>query len=148
MAYKTVVAGSLYSQIIELLRSSAAANRAFSLAMLVPSETGLSGRWNLVVSAPWIDDKGLTSAIPTITSALQQFLSKNNVQQIERVSVLPTTDLLVKELIVEDIRPGTAYKVQAFPLTARGIEDAVILAAQNPASSQFGYVQPKIRTRA
>ena len=132
MALKVVVAGQLYSQITAYVRSCADKDRRFVLAMLIPSDVGLSERWNFVVSAPWIDQAGLTAAIPDITSSLQKFLSKANARKIDRVSVLPTADTLVKELSPLAIEPGTAYRVSTFALTARGIEDAVVFAAQRP----------------
>jgi hypothetical protein len=147
MALKMVVASSLYSQLAAYVRSSKEESRQFELAMLVPSEAGLSKRWNFVVSAPWIDERGLNAAIPSITSSLQQFLSKPNVSKIERVSVLSTKDPLVKELASLDIEPGTAYRVHTFALTARGIEDAVVIAAERPGPSQTHH-NLKVRTRA
>jgi hypothetical protein len=147
MALKTVVVGPLYSQLSDYVRSSKEQHRAFMLAMLVPSDVGLSERWNFVVSAPWIDKGGLSATIPKITSSLQQFLSRANVKKIERVSVLPTTDALVRELARLAIEPGTAYRVHAFELTARGIEDAIMFAATRPGPAH-GHRHQTVRTGA
>jgi hypothetical protein len=137
MAFKTVVTSPFYSQLVDFVRSSKQQNRQFVLAMLVPSDVGVAEKWNFVVSAPWIDKGGLNAAIPDITSSLLQSLSKSNANKIERVSVLPTTDALVKELILLEIEPGTAYHVQTFALTARGIEDAIVIAAHHVGSPQM-----------
>jgi hypothetical protein len=119
----------------------------FALVMLVPSESGLSDKWNLVVSAKWIDDSGLQAAIPTISSSLKEHLSRLNAKKAERISVLSTTDSLVTDLKSLDLQPGTAYHVQTFALTARGIEEAIILAAHQPRPSSVRQLQT-VRTRA
>jgi hypothetical protein len=133
MALKTVVANGFVQQLTEFVQKTETSKGQFTLAMLVPSESGLTDKWNLVLSARWIDDQGLQPAIPMITSSLLHHLSKTNVQKIERISPLSTHDSLVKDLIGEmEVVPGTAYRVHSFTLTKRGIEGAIILAARNP----------------
>jgi hypothetical protein len=147
MAFKTVVANSFLEQVLDSVRHMTAKNGPFALVMLLPSESGLPNKWNLVVSAKWIDDSGLQAAIPTVSSSLREHLSKLNAKKIERISVLSTTDSLVQDLKLLDIQPGTAYQVQTFALTARGIGEAIILAAQQPRSSSARQLQT-VRTRA
>jgi hypothetical protein len=147
MAFKTVVTNSLIEQILDSVHSMTTKKGEFTLVMLVPSESGLSDRWNLVVSAKWIDDNGLQAAIPTISSSLREHLSKLNASKVERISVLSTTEPLVADLKPLDIQPGTAYQVQTFALTGRGIEEAIILVAQQPRLSAARKLQTT-RTRA
>ena len=147
MAFKAVVSNGLVEQIIASLRKMSAEQGEFTLAMIVPSETGLRDRWNLVLSGKWIDDNGLQAVIPTISSSLRKQLSKENAAKIDRISVLPTTHPLVKDLIDLDITVGTAYEVQATPLTVRGLYDAIVFAAQKP-STESNVQTPRVRTRA
>ncbi len=145
MAYKTLVTdpSPLARQVAEFLQGMAQHKGDFALAMLVPSETGLSDRWNLVLSAPWIDRDGLGATIPTITTSLLKHLSSVNAHKLERVSVLPTTDRLVVTMTVLRIPLGEVYLVQYLP----GAEDAVVLLAQPPGTSRRYQSQP-VRTRA
>ena len=147
MAFKTVVTNALTEQIIAALQKLTAERGEFTLAMIVPSETGLTDRWNLVLSAKWIDDNGLQAVIPTITISLQKHLSKANASKMDRISVLPTSHPLVADLIDLDISIGTAYKVEASALMIRGLFDVVVFAAQKPRSVTLIQRQ-KIRTRA
>ena len=136
MALKAVVANGFVQRVVEFVQKMETSKGQFILAMLVPSESGLTDKWNLVLSAKWIDDQGLQPAIPVITSSLLHHLSKANVQKIERISPLSINDSLVRDLVGEmEIIPGTAYRVQSFTLTLRGIEDAIILAARHPSFS-------------
>lgn len=148
MAFKTVVTNNaLAEQIITALQKLTAERGEFTLAMIVPSETGLSDRWNLVLSAKWIDDNGLQAVIPTITASLQKHLSKINASKMDRISVLPTNHPLVADLMDLDISIGTAYKVEASALMIRGLFDVVVFAAQKPRSAT-SIQRQKIRSRA
>ena len=136
MALKAVVANGFVQQLVEFVQKMETSKGQFTLAMLVPSESGLTDKWNLVLSAKWIDDQGLQPAIPMITSSLLHHLSKANVQKIERISPLSTNDSFVRDLVEErEVIPGKAYRVQSYTLRIRGIEDAIILAARHPSFS-------------
>lgn len=147
MAFKTVVNNSLTEQLLDAIAALADKRGEFTLAMLVPSGSGLSDTWNLVVSAKWTDEKGFYAAIPIISSSLREHLSKANGSKISRISVLGTAEPLVTELKPLDIQPGTAYRVEMFALTARGIEEAIILVAQRARHSPGRKLQAT-RTRA
>ena len=147
MAFKTVVNNSLIEQLLDSIAALADKRGEFTLVMLVPSESGLSDSWNLVVSAKWIDEKGFHVAIPIVSSSLREHLSRANGSKISRISVLDTTEPLVAELKPLDIQPGTAYRVEMFALTARGIEEAIVLVAQQSQSSPSRRLQ-KTRSRA
>src|ERR1700676_3320422 len=105
MAYKTVVTNpsALAKQVVESLRQMTEEKGDFALAMLLPADSGLSDKWNLVLSAPWIDREGLGATIPTITGSLLKHLSNVNARKLERVSVMSTAEPLVA-LAPEDWR--------------------------------------------
>lgn len=133
MAFKTVVTNAFVQQLIEFVQAMEASQGQFTLVMLVPSESGLTDKWNLVVSAKWIDDEELLLAIPTITTAFLKHLSKSNAGKIERVSPLSTKNSFVRDVVAEaEVTLGTAYRVQSFALTTRNIEHAIMLVARNP----------------
>jgi hypothetical protein len=148
MAYKTLVESpsALVKQVVQYLLQMTGQKNEFSLAMLVPSEA-LSDKWNLVLSAPWIDREGLNAVIPKVTSALLRHLSRVNAKKLERVSILRTTDSLVSRMADLRIPAGEAYLVQNYPLTANGVGDAIILVAQRPAASR-NYHSQTLQSRA
>lgn len=132
MAFKTMVTNTFVQQLIKFVQAMETSRGEFTLAMIVPSESGLTDKWNLVVSAKWIDEKDLLGAIPMITSGFLKHLSKSNAGKIERVSPLSTNDSFVREIVEEvEVVPGTAYRAYLFALTTRGINEAIILAARN-----------------
>lgn len=133
MAFKTVVTNGFAQQLIEFVKDMESADGPFTLAMLVPSESRLSEKWNLVVSAKWIDSEQLQPAIPKITTGLLNHLSNVNARKIERISPFSTKDSFVNDVVAEvEVTPGTAYRVQSFALNMRGIEEAIILVARQP----------------
>jgi hypothetical protein len=139
MALKEVVRNEFVRQLVKFVQKMEASKGDFTLAMLVPSPSGLIDKWNLVVSAKWIDDQELLRAIPTISSALLKYLSQENAGKIERISPLSTSDSIVRDLVGSvEVTPlaGRGVRVQSFALTSRGIEDAIILAARNPSFVQ------------
>lgn len=95
MAFKVAVKNTFMRQLNEFAQTMEASRGEFTLAMLVPSEFGLTDKWNLVVSANWIDDKDLLGAIPIITSGFLKHLSKSNAGKIEQVSPLSTKDSFI-----------------------------------------------------
>lgn len=142
MAFKTVVTSGFAQQLIEFVKDMESANGPFTLAMLVPSESRLSEKWNLVVSAKWIDDDQLQPAIPKITTGLLNHLSNVNARKIERISPFGTKDSFVNDVVAEvEVTPGTAYRVQSFALTLRSIDEAIILAARQPSPSRHRQPQ-------
>jgi hypothetical protein len=135
MAFKEVVRNEFVQQLTKFVQKMETSKGDFTLAMLVPSPSGLFDKWNLVVSAKWIDDQELLRAIPTISSALLKNLSEENVRKIERISPLSTNDSIVRDLVGSvEVTPtaGRGVRVQSFALTSRGIEGAILLAARNP----------------
>jgi hypothetical protein len=145
MAYKTLVTSpsSLAKQVLAFLQKMTEQEKNFALAMLVPSESGLSDRWNLVLSAPWIDRGGLKATIPTITSSLLKYLSNVNAHKLERVSVLSTDDQFVSKMQDFRIPLGEVYLLQSFPQA----EGAIVLLADLPATSRSYRILP-VQTRA
>lgn len=136
MAVKEVVRDEFVQQLVKFVQKMEASKGQFTLAMLVPSESGLADKWNLVVSAKWIDDKGLKSAIPVITSGLLDYVSRSSVGKIERISPLNTNEPIVRELVSEsEVTPGEAFRIQSFTLTKRDIQEAILLAARHPSFS-------------
>jgi hypothetical protein len=145
MAIVTVVENpsSLERQMLLFLRQMTEHRGDFTLAMLLPSEAALPDKWNLVVSAIWIDRDGLRAVIPTITSSLQKQLSKVNARKIERISVLPTTDPLVATMVSFRVPLGKISLVEYFPQA----EGAIVLLAEPPSTSRNYQAQPA-QTRA
>jgi hypothetical protein len=156
MAYKTVVTNPspLMRQTVEFLQQMTQQKGNFALAMLLQAESGLSDKWNLVLSAPWIDRDGLGATIPTITASLVKHLSKVNAHKLERVSVVPTTDPLVGMMADYRIPLGEVNFIQHLwgrPDPARAgvpqLEDAYVLVAEQTRTSRGHQAQP-VHSRA
>jgi hypothetical protein len=147
MAFKTVVTNNFVEAMNKFVRALSTQKGALALAMLVPSESGLSDKWNLVLSAKWIDQQGLQATIPTISSLLRTHVAKIHAAKIGRISVLRTTDMLVTDLMSLGITPGTAYRVDSLALTMREINDSIILVAQK-IPPQSSLIPHAIKTRA
>jgi hypothetical protein len=145
VAYKTLVTtpSPLQKQVTQFLRVASQENGSFMLAMLVPSETGLPDKWNLVLSAHWIDREGAGIAIPKISSLLVKNVSKVNAHKFERISVLPTTDSFVARLVDFQVPLGEVYELTFFPPA----EGAFILQAERTEPVN-GYRQQRVSTRA
>jgi hypothetical protein len=130
MAFKTVVTNGFVEAMNKFVRVLSAEMGELSLAMLVPSESGLADNWNLVLSAKWIDSGGLQATIPKISSLLLTHVPKVHTAKIGRISVLRTTDTLVADLMSLDVNLGAAYRVDSLALTMRVINYSIILVAQ------------------
>lgn len=110
------------------------------LAMMIASTSGHPDKWNLVISAEWLDGSSTRTSVQLISNFLARNLTKHNLSKIERISVLPTHDPFVMSIVrdlVEPIDPGTPYRVQSFDVNRLGLEDAVVLAAR--ANGVGGY---------
>jgi len=97
MASKEVVTARTREQIQQLLRKLAQEKGGLRLAMLMPTE--LPQRWNLLVSAPWMDSLGTRSVISDLTSRLLRHVDKNALSAIDRVSVMPSSDPFVLRIV-------------------------------------------------
>ncbi|MGZ4825616.1 MAG: hypothetical protein ACXVZT_13430, partial [Terriglobales bacterium] len=138
VAYKTVVADTFTSRLWEALRSVEEHKGPFSLAMIVPSESGLAEKWNLVVSAPWMDREGVRGSVIEVSSALREYLPKSLANQIERISVMPGSDSFVREMALLNISGGTPYRVENLALMNRGFEDAIVFVAKRASEPHQG----------
>ena len=147
MALKTVVSNSFLEAMNRFVRTLSTEEGPLALAMLVPSESGLSDRWNLVLSAKWIDEQGLKATIPTISSSLLRHVAKTHTSKISRISILRTSDTLVTDLMSLDITPGAAYQVDSLALTTREINNSIILVAQKIRPQSSAKPQA-VKTRA
>lgn len=97
MANKEVVTKRTRVQIQQALVQLAEKKGDLRLAMLV--STDLPERWNLLVSAPWMDFLGTRSVISDLTSLLLRHVDKNSLSAIERVSVIPGSDSFVRRIV-------------------------------------------------
>lgn len=94
MADKKMVSERARVQVQRVLGQLEAERGNLRLAMLMPTE--LSDRWNLVVSAPWMDSLGSRSVIKDLTSRLLSHVDKGFLSAIERVSVVQGSDPFVR----------------------------------------------------
>lgn len=95
MAFQAVVD---QKKLKNILRDVTKQKGKFFLAMLVQTSPDLPQRWNLVVSAPWIDASGLRSAVSYLSSQLATNLDKSSLSVIDRISPIPTTQPVVENV--------------------------------------------------
>lgn len=99
MVVKAVVNAHARERIRELLRQVSHEKGSLRLAMLAQSSPELPNRWNFIVSAPWIDAAGVRSTVSYLSSYLKQYLDKNALSAIDRISVIPGNDALVDRIL-------------------------------------------------
>jgi hypothetical protein len=99
LAIKAVVSAQARSKIRELLQHVTEEKGKFYLAMLMQSTPDIPDRWTLAVSAPWIDQTSQRSVVSYLSSYLKQYLDKNALSAIDRISVLRSTDPIVRTVL-------------------------------------------------
>lgn len=81
--------------VIETLRAE---RGEFTLAMLYNSSLEAELGWNLIVSAPWLDQMSLPIGTRLIANALNQNLGLENRSSVSRVTVLKTSEPFVRDM--------------------------------------------------
>lgn len=136
MAFSAVVVSPLYEELIKAIRHITSKYGDFRLVMLATAGAYGPEEWNLILSAPWLDEMSLRTALGKMLSSLQSSLSEWAFQKVQRVTILKTIEPLVREITAEVPVPlGTAYRVQFLALSRFGIDDAVVLLAAPPSGS-------------
>jgi hypothetical protein len=110
----------------------------FTLAMLIPTSAHHPAEWNAVFSAKWLDPLSIGEAVKTAFDELNATLSSAAIANIQRVSVLRTTESFVREITADlgiPVQPGTAYRVQSFAFSRFGVDEAIVFAAETPTQS-------------
>jgi len=70
----------------------------FTLAMLYNNSLEAKSSWNLIVSAPWLDQMPLTAGTRLIADALNRNLGLENQVSVSRVTVLKTSEPFVRDM--------------------------------------------------
>ncbi len=109
MADKKMVSDRARMQLQRALGQLAEEKGNLRLAMLMSTE--LPDRWDLVVSAPWMDSLGSRSVIKDLTARLLNQVDKNFLSAIDRVSVLQASDPFVERMtaLVQSFLGVNAY---------------------------------------
>lgn len=110
----------------------------FTLAMLY-NTGGLTApaNWNLIVSAPWADEKGKYDTTHLIAHALHDGMDSENQIAISRVTVLDTDDPFVRDMtFLYPIAPGSPG-VPVAQVTAGDVTEGggFVLYSRRPESS-------------
>ena len=93
-----MVVFTLVSDIEKVLENLRARRGEFKLAMLYNSSIESTISWNLIVSAPWLDEMKLAPAVNLIARELHEKLGLENMTSISRITVLKTTDPFVRDV--------------------------------------------------
>ena len=105
---------------------------AVALFMLLKNSQDIT-KWTVVVSAHWIDRMSQRGALDFLIKSLQSTLSRTELNEISRVSILKTGDNFVQSLTrVLNISGGTARFTQN-QINNYYIHDAVIFEAKGSA---------------
>lgn len=83
-------------KVVEELRAE---HGEFVLAMLYARNESADSGWNLIVSARWTDQIDTSEATRLVIQALSNGLGFENKRSISRVTVLPTSDSFVREIV-------------------------------------------------
>lgn len=112
----------------------------FTLAMLY-NTGGLTApsNWNLIVSAPWADEKGKYETTHLIAHALHDAMDSENQIAISRVTVLNADDSFVRDItFLYPVAPGNAG-VPIAQVTAGDVTEGggFVLYSRRPESRQL-----------
>ncbi|MGA8431431.1 MAG: hypothetical protein WB729_16530 [Candidatus Sulfotelmatobacter sp.] len=99
MVVQEMVTLSARKKISDVLSQVAEEKGTLRLAMLAQTSREVSGRWTLVVSAPWMDRIGPRAVISDLTARLLKHLDKRSLSAVDGVSVLSSSDPLVDKIV-------------------------------------------------
>lgn len=154
MASKEVVGTRARVQLQHVLEKLAKEKGDLRLAMLIPSES--PDKWNLLVSAPWMDSKGPRSIIADLTSRLLQTVDKNFLSTIDRVSVLQGSDPFVQGMAgilqsflgVEASAHEGGFHIWRFSVAGRDITDGFVFVANQNTNGKSMKSSANVPTKA
>ena len=92
---------TLVGQIEEYVNESERRDRPFSFVMLTRTPEGPSGKWTLVVSAPWIDREGHGRSLSGVAEELKRRLPRDAATEIRSVTALRTSDQFLTSVTEE-----------------------------------------------
>lgn len=98
MAKQTLVSPEHIAKIRDLLRAVSKEKGEMRLALIARSPDS-PDKWSFVVSGPWIDTEGPRASVGYLSSKLKQYLEKNSLSFIERISALRNDHRLVKTIL-------------------------------------------------
>jgi hypothetical protein len=90
------------------------------------------GRWDLVVSAPWLE-RGKLKALSEFTALLAASMGENSLKELSRVVTLKAGDPALKAVTSAFAVEDGELRVQKSNLFGLEIEDAIILRAKRAA---------------
>lgn len=90
------------------------------------------GRWDLVVSAPWLE-KGTLKALRELTRLLSDSIGEESLAQLSRIATVSRRDPALKAVVSAFSVDDGELRVQRSNLFGLEIEDAIILRAKRAA---------------
>jgi hypothetical protein len=130
-----VTSRELTAALKSVVRAYGQRGKAFNLVMLIPSEGGLTGKFSLLVSAPWLDEASPREAVSGILKELVEAVGSTaapEYQMLARVTVVKSTDPFVHAIT-------GAFRVQDSDITLSNvnisgtvIENAILLESHRP----------------
>ena len=96
-------------KVVERLRAE---HGEFTLAMLYNSSLEAELGWNLIVSAPWLDQMSVAVGTRLIANALNQNLNLENPGSVSRAEVLKTSEPFVRDMTnLYPVSPGSRVPI-------------------------------------
>jgi hypothetical protein len=111
---------TLVDDIVKVLSKLESLKGAFSFAMLYSRSESTDFGWNLIVSAPWIDEDRRAATL-VIAKALNAELGLENQTAISRITALETNDTFVREAIFYAGRVDLSHPLPVRNLTLAGV---------------------------
>jgi hypothetical protein len=93
-----MVVFTLVNKVGELVETLREQYGEFKLAMLYNRSLESSKGWNLIVSAPWLDEMGRAESIKMIAHQLREKLGQQEMSAISRITVLKPSDPFVQSV--------------------------------------------------
>jgi hypothetical protein len=108
------------------MHEMAAQKGDFTLFALFKPANAVGGKWDLVVSAPWLE-AGRLASISEVVDLLVKSMGRKALQQFARVETVPA-DILLKNVPVDDRERW----IQSAELFGMQMDEAIILRAKRP----------------
>lgn len=113
------------------MRAIASAKGPFTLFGLF-MRADAPGRWDLVVSAPWLE-QGKLKALSEFTELLSESIGEKSLKELSRIVTLNSTDPALKAVTSAFAVEDGELRVQRSNLFGLQIEDGIILRSKRAA---------------
>jgi hypothetical protein len=120
------------SKLKKAMRDIGAKKGPFVFFALLQRANAVGGDWDLVVSAPWLEEYDL-KGLRQFTKLLAKSIGEKSLVQLARIAVLPPTDPALREIVSRMALDEGEVRVERRTLFGQEIDDGIIFRAKRAA---------------